>query len=174
MPDSFATRWIAVRQSPLSVGFSRHGFWSGLHFCVLGISGSLASPATGLRCEAERTQGTQLSRGSWLLRSLGSSWLRDQTHIFCRAGGFFTTEPPRQAQFLEWWLSCWSCQLLRLSCCSSLCAPFTESVVGKAWVGKLEENSRCRNCKWVYPLWAGTAVDTLYSLVVDPVDAAII
>ena len=33
MSDSFATPWTAVRQAPLSVGFSRQEYWSlGCHF----------------------------------------------------------------------------------------------------------------------------------------------
>ena len=52
-------------------------------------------------------------------------------------------------------------------CRSSLCALLAGSMVGKAWVGKPEENSRCGNCRWVYPLWAGAAAvaaaDTLFS-----------
>ena len=32
MSDSFATPWTAACQVPLSMGFSRQGFWSGLSF----------------------------------------------------------------------------------------------------------------------------------------------
>ena len=32
MSDSFATSWIIVSQAPLSMGFSRQEFWSGLPF----------------------------------------------------------------------------------------------------------------------------------------------
>ena len=61
-----------------------------------------------------------------------------------------------------------------MSYCISLCA---EPRIGKAWAGKLEENSRsCRNCRHVYFLLAGTAditaTDMLYSLEADPVDTA--
>ena len=28
--DSFVTLWTVARQAPLSMGFSRHGYWSGL------------------------------------------------------------------------------------------------------------------------------------------------
>ena len=159
MPDSFATPWIVLRHSPLSVGFSRHKFWRGLRFCVpwhFWVPG-FSSNRSG-RCEGKGTQGTQLSCGSWVLRSLGSSRPRDQTHISCPAGGFFLYHwAAWEAQFLEWWLSCRS----------SLCALFAGSMVGKAWVGKPEENSRCGNCRWVYSLWAGSAAvaaaDTLFS-----------
>ena len=30
--DSFATPWTVARQAPLSLGFARHEYWSGLPF----------------------------------------------------------------------------------------------------------------------------------------------
>ena len=32
MSDSFATPWTVARQTPLSMGFSRQAYWSGLSF----------------------------------------------------------------------------------------------------------------------------------------------
>ena len=32
MSNSFATPWILAHQAPLSLGFSWHGYWSGLLF----------------------------------------------------------------------------------------------------------------------------------------------
>ena len=32
MSDSFATSWTIARQAPLSMGFSRQEYWSGLSF----------------------------------------------------------------------------------------------------------------------------------------------
>ena len=32
MSDSFATPWAVAPQAPLSMGFSRQGYWSGLPF----------------------------------------------------------------------------------------------------------------------------------------------
>ena len=32
MSDSYATPWTVVHQAPLSMGFSRHEYWSGLPF----------------------------------------------------------------------------------------------------------------------------------------------
>ena len=32
MSDSFATTWTVARQAPLSMGFARQGYWSGLPF----------------------------------------------------------------------------------------------------------------------------------------------
>ena len=33
----FVTPWTIVRQAPLSMGFSRQGYWSGCHFLLQGI-----------------------------------------------------------------------------------------------------------------------------------------
>ena len=35
MSDSFATAWTAAHQAPLSMGFSRQEYWSGLPFLSL-------------------------------------------------------------------------------------------------------------------------------------------
>ena len=56
----FLTLWTVAHQAPLSMGFSRQEYWSGLPCLVPGES----------------------------------SQPRDQTHISCTAGGFFTAEPP--------------------------------------------------------------------------------
>ena len=72
----FATPWTVAQQAPLSMGFCRQEYWSGL---------SMPS-------------------------SRGSSWPRDQTHLFCTGSGFFTAKPPG-----KWWtqfkfspkVSCW-------------------------------------------------------------------
>ena len=34
---TFATPWTVAHQAPLSVGFSRQEYWSGLHFLLQGI-----------------------------------------------------------------------------------------------------------------------------------------
>lgn len=61
----------------------------------------------------------------------------------------------------------------KVSCCILL---FTEARVGKARVGKLEEDARShRNCKCVYSLLtskAAAAAAMLYSLVADGADIA--
>ena len=35
--DSFMTPWTVARQAPLSMGFSRHEYWSGLPWPPLGV-----------------------------------------------------------------------------------------------------------------------------------------
>ena len=54
----------------------------------------------------------------------------------------------------------WSCSQHQSSCCVSLCALFIEPRVDKGQAVKLEENSRGRrNCRCVYSLLAGAAVE---------------
>ena len=36
MSNSFATSWTVAHQAPLSIGFSRQEYWSGLSFPFLG------------------------------------------------------------------------------------------------------------------------------------------
>ena len=56
---------------------------------------------------------------------------------------------------------CWSCSWRQLSCCISLCIPFVEPRVGKAWAERLEGDSRSsRNCRHVYSLLAGSTAIT--------------
>ena len=33
----FVTTWTVAHQAPLSTGFSRQEYWSGLQFCLLGV-----------------------------------------------------------------------------------------------------------------------------------------
>ena len=44
MSDTFVTRWTVARQAPLSMGFSRQAYWSGLPFPPLG---DLPDPGCG-------------------------------------------------------------------------------------------------------------------------------
>ena len=59
-PLLFATPWTAACQVPLSIGFSRQGYWSELPFPALGARlGLLArhfQPSTALRSSADPTQ----------------------------------------------------------------------------------------------------------------------
>ena len=60
----FATLWIVAHQAPLTMGFPRQEYWSGLPFPSLG---DLPDP------------GIELTSG---------------TSVLCIVGGFFTAEPP--------------------------------------------------------------------------------
>ena len=70
MSDSFATPWPIARQAPLSIGFPRQEYWSGLPFPSLG-----GLPDPGIEPVSPASQAAS-----------------------CIAGGFFTTEPPGKPQ----------------------------------------------------------------------------
>ena len=73
MSDSFATSWTVAQQAPLSLGFPRQEYWSGLPFPS---PGALHDPGMELRFP--------LSPVSPAL-----------------AGGFFTTEPSGKPHLKE-------------------------------------------------------------------------
>ena len=178
MPDSSATPWIVDCRSPVCGIFQARILEWVAFLCSLAFLGPWLLQQQVWEMWRRKNPGN--STVVWFMAAgVPGIFLTQGSNPHFQLGRWILYHWAMwEAQFLEWWLSCWSCQLLRLSCCFSLYAWFTESMVGKAWVGKLEENLRCRNCKWVYPLWAGTAAvaaaDMLYSLVVDPVDAAVI
>ena len=97
----FVTLWSVGQQAPLSRGFSRQEYWSGLPFPP---PGDLRSP--GMEPMSPALQADSLPaepQGSprileWVAISFsrGYSQPRDRTSIsgsFCIAGGFFTTKP---------------------------------------------------------------------------------
>ena len=47
---SFATLWIVAHQAPLSIGFSRQEYWSGLHFFLQGSFPAQGSSLSLLHC----------------------------------------------------------------------------------------------------------------------------
>ena len=67
-PSLLLIPWTAAHQAPLPMGFPRKE-WAALQHCT---------PANPRKVSFSR----------------GSSWPRDQTHVSCLAGRFFTTEPP--------------------------------------------------------------------------------
>ena len=72
----FVTRWTVACQAPLSMGFSRQEYWSGLPFPPPGVA--ISSSFQGMPFPPP-------------------SWPRDWTRvscISCIADGFLTTEPP--------------------------------------------------------------------------------
>ena len=106
----FATPWTAAHQAPLSLGFSRQEFWSGLPFpspvCesekgkeVVQSCPTLSDP---MDCSlpGSSVHGIFQARVlEWVAMpsSRGSSRPRDQTHVSCSAyiaDGSFTAEPP--------------------------------------------------------------------------------
>ena len=62
MSDSLETPWTIVYQAPLSVGFPRQEYWSGLPFPS---PGNLPNPGIELECPASQADSLPLShRGS--------------------------------------------------------------------------------------------------------------
>ena len=97
----FVTLWSVAQQAPLSMGFSRQEYWSGLPFPPPGDFPnpgmepmSPALKADSLPAEPQGSPGIL----EWVAISFsrGYSQPRDRTSIscsFCIAGGFFTTKP---------------------------------------------------------------------------------
>ena len=109
----FATPWTVALQAPLSMGFSRQEYWSGLP-CPL--PGDLPNPGIEPRFPALQSDSLH-HQGSpriveWIAYPFctGSSQLRNWTGVFCiAAGGFFTSwairEAPKERQrTLKWFI----------------------------------------------------------------------
>ena len=98
----FVTPWTVVCQVPLSAGFSKQEYWSGLP-CP--PSGDLPKPgikprfpalqADSLPAEPPRKPMNIGVHSLSLPR--GSSWPRNQTGVSCTVGGFFTSWATREA-----------------------------------------------------------------------------
>ena len=75
LSNSLQTPWTIAHQAPLSMGFLRQGYWSGLgcHFCLQGIFPTQGSNSSGLL--------------QWQVGSLPLSPLGSPTHVkICAAG----------------------------------------------------------------------------------------
>ena len=80
----------------LRVVFSSHLWFPLLLFSHQVVSNSFVTPWT-VACQAPLSMEisqVRILREAAVSFSRGSSRPRDQTHISCLAGGFFTTEPP--------------------------------------------------------------------------------
>ena len=99
----FATLWIIACQAPLSMGFSKQEYWSGLPCSLPGDFPTLCVP---MDCDlpGSSVHGILQARIlEWVAMpsSRGFSRPRDQTCIFCGScitGRFFATQPPGEAQ----------------------------------------------------------------------------
>ena len=82
-------------QAPLSMGFSRQEYWSGLPYPPPGdLPNPGIKPVSLISCISRSANRTV----EWVPMpySRGSSQPRDQTCVSCIAGGFFTAEPSRK------------------------------------------------------------------------------
>ena len=99
----FATPWTVAHQAPLSMGFSRQEYWSGLPFPS---PGDLPNPGIKPRSLALRAdslpvkpQGKPKNTGVGSLSLLQwIFWPGNWTGVSCIAGGFFTNWAMREAQ----------------------------------------------------------------------------
>ena len=95
-----ATPWIVARQAPLSVGFSRQEYWSGLPFPPAGdlpdpgiVPKSLASPALAGRFFTTSAIGEPVLVCCGLHSKVQrTGWLKHQNFIFLR---FLQVRSPR-------------------------------------------------------------------------------
>ena len=107
-----ATPWTAAYQAPLSMGFSRQEYWSGVPLPSLGawvyaksvrLCLTLCNPMDCSLSDTSLHGILQARILEWVAMpsSRGSSWPRDRTCvscISCIAGRFFTPEPPGKPQ----------------------------------------------------------------------------
>ena len=84
-----ATTWTAAHQAPLSMGFSRQEYWSGLPLPSL------------MDCTVHWILQARILEWVAFLFSKGSSQSRDGTQVSRVAGGFFTIWATRKAQ--QYW-----------------------------------------------------------------------
>ena len=105
----FATPWTVAYQAPLSMGFCRQEYWSGLPFPS---PGELPNPGIEPRSPVLQADALPSEPPDYIVHGIrpeywsgvafpfsrGSSQLRDQTQISCIAGGFFTIWATREAQ----------------------------------------------------------------------------
>ena len=93
----FVILWTIDHQAPLSMGFSRQGYWSELP-CP--PPGDLPSPGTRPRrilyCLSHKGSPRTLEWVAYPF-SRGSSQPRDRTEVSCIVGGFFTSWATRKA-----------------------------------------------------------------------------
>ena len=87
------------------------GLWWGMCVCVFlllfstsVVSDSFATPWIVVGSSVHRI--SQAGILEWVVISFykGSFRFRDQNHISCISGGFFTSEPPGKPHILEYWL----------------------------------------------------------------------
>ena len=98
----FATPWTVAHQAPQSMEFSRQEYWNGLPFpsptCTMKwseVTQSYPILFNPMDCSPPGSSvhgilQARILEWAAISFSRGSSWPRNQTHVFCIAGGFFT------------------------------------------------------------------------------------
>ena len=107
MPDSFATPWTVAHQDPLSMGFSRQDYWSGVplpslkntgvgcYFLLLGI---FPMQGSNLSLQHWQADSLPLSHVGYGFRC-SSFLLKNCFHILCY---LLVTEKNQPACFIHW------------------------------------------------------------------------
>ena len=85
MSDSFATPWIVALQAPLSMGFSRQDYWSGLPFPSPGHLPNPGTEPTSPALQADSLPQSHWGRplGVWLGQNYFHSTTRPSFTFFC-------------------------------------------------------------------------------------------
>ena len=99
MSNSLRPSGLAL-QPPLSMGFSRQQYWSGLPFPSPKVKWKVTH-ATHMDYTDHEILQVRILDWVAIPFSRGSSQPRDQTQVSCIAGGFFTSWATREAQ--EYW-----------------------------------------------------------------------
>ena len=91
MSNSFATPWTVACQAPLSMGFSRQEYWSGLPFS---IPGDLPNPGIEPTCTVDSLPLSLLGRPQWGLvackvKGLGGGCFTSFSQFICIPPAWF-------------------------------------------------------------------------------------
>ena len=151
--------WIVVHQAPLSMGFSRQEYWSGLP-CP--PPGEHPNPGIKPRSPALQDLSHQGSPRIACPFSRGPSWPRSQIRVSCITGRFLTSWTTRDAPFLHTHavkVQLWSCSLFQTlpqiskyheesrrssvvtQSCPTLCKPVHCSLPGSSVHGILQKRT---------------------------------
>ena len=104
MSDSFVTPWTVAHQAPLSIGFSRQGYWSGLPFSSPGdlpdpgiesISPALAGGFVTAKPPAkpQRPPGLEINRGILRMQPFSVLWVPTGEGTLQGGGGYLAVMP---------------------------------------------------------------------------------
>ena len=145
--QTLVTPWTVACQAPLSMGFSRQEYWSGLPFPSPGDLPNLGmeprSPLLQVDSLPAEPQGKPRNTGVGSLPLLQHIFHpRNWTGVSCIAGRFFTNWAIREADTLTVLLIKYFCQELWLNLCITLSCQTTKeiTVITISLICKDEEN----------------------------------